>query len=84
DDLRVLFFPTVEPDTGRLIRLRMAAMQLRRMRLHHANDADTDELRQLLNQISRDFGSRLDRTADGMLELRTEAYGAQRGDWAWQ
>jgi poly-gamma-glutamate synthesis protein (capsule biosynthesis protein) len=71
DDLRVLFFATVDPDTGRLVGLRMAPMQLHRMRMHRAADPDTDELRQLLSQISQDFGSRFDRTADGRLELRT-------------
>jgi hypothetical protein len=43
------------------------------MRLHTADDADTDQLHQLLSRISHDFGSRFDRTADGMLELRVEA-----------
>jgi poly-gamma-glutamate synthesis protein (capsule biosynthesis protein) len=73
DDLRVLFFARVDPHTGRTVGLRMAPMQVHRMRLHTADDADTDQLHQLLSRISHDFGSRFDRTADGMLELRVEA-----------
>jgi poly-gamma-glutamate capsule biosynthesis protein CapA/YwtB (metallophosphatase superfamily) len=69
DDLRVMFFAAVEPDTGRLVRLQMAPMQARQIRLHHAADTDKDELRRLLSQVSHDFGSRFNRTAHGMVEL---------------
>jgi poly-gamma-glutamate capsule biosynthesis protein CapA/YwtB (metallophosphatase superfamily) len=35
-DLRLLYFASPDPDTGQLTALRMAAMQARQMRLHHA------------------------------------------------
>lgn len=73
DDLRLLYFATVEPGTGSLVRLRLAPMQARQMRLHHAAEEDREELRTLLNRISHGFGSQFDRAADGMLELRTES-----------
>jgi poly-gamma-glutamate capsule biosynthesis protein CapA/YwtB (metallophosphatase superfamily) len=69
DDLRLLYFVSVEPDTGRLVGLRMAPMQARRMRLHHACDADAELLRSVLNRVGVRFGSRVDLADDGMLHL---------------
>ncbi len=72
DDLRVLYFATVKATTGRLVRRRMAPMQARQMRLHHASTDDAERLRAVLDEISRDFGSRYYRARDGILELRLE------------
>ncbi|MER5264098.1 CapA family protein [Actinosynnema sp. NPDC002837] len=71
DDLRLLYFATVHPDTGHLARLRMAPVKANRLRLHHTADADTAHLRSVLDQLSHLFGTRVD-LRDGMLELRTE------------
>jgi poly-gamma-glutamate synthesis protein (capsule biosynthesis protein) len=69
-DLRLLFVATVEPDTGRLVRLRMAPMRAHRMRLHHASTEDAEHLRNVLNRVSLRFGSRIDLADDGMLHLQ--------------
>lgn len=71
-DLRLLYFAAVEPDTGRLSELRLAPMQARQMRLHHASNENAEELRTVLDRISDCFGSRFDRAPDGMLGLRTQ------------
>src|SRR6266536_2346112 len=39
-DLRLLYFASLHPDTGTLAALRMAPMQARNLRLHHAPEAD--------------------------------------------
>jgi poly-gamma-glutamate synthesis protein (capsule biosynthesis protein) len=70
DDLRLAYFATVAPETGRLVRLRMAPMQARQLRLCHATRDDRDHLRGVLDRISRDFGSRIDLGRDGALQLR--------------
>lgn len=70
DDLRLLYFATVELGTGRLVRLRVVPMQARQMRLRHASSEDTEELRAVLDRISEDFGTCFDRAPDGMLTLR--------------
>jgi poly-gamma-glutamate capsule biosynthesis protein CapA/YwtB (metallophosphatase superfamily) len=70
DDLRLLYFASLEQGTGRLVRLWMAPMQARRMRLHRASDADAAWLGSVLDRISRPFGSRVDLGPDGMLTLR--------------
>jgi poly-gamma-glutamate capsule biosynthesis protein CapA/YwtB (metallophosphatase superfamily) len=59
DDLRLLYFATVEPATGRLTRLWMAPMQSRQLRLRHASAADTAHLRDLLDQLSRPYGAQV-------------------------
>jgi len=70
DDLRLLYFATVLPDTGNLAALRMVPMQARKMRLHHARPADREWLAMVLGQISRPFGARIDLEPGGMLVLR--------------
>jgi poly-gamma-glutamate capsule biosynthesis protein CapA/YwtB (metallophosphatase superfamily) len=70
DDQRLLYFASLDPGTGRLAALRMAPMQARQMRLHHARPADRQWLAAVLDRISHDFGSRVDLRPDGMLALR--------------
>jgi poly-gamma-glutamate synthesis protein (capsule biosynthesis protein) len=71
DDLRLLYFASIDPDAGRLARLRMAPMQARRMRLRHATPADADHLRSILDRISHRFGAQVEHTDDGMFTLQT-------------
>ena len=73
DDLRLLYFASVEPGTGELAALRMAPMQARQMRLHRASEADSQWLRTVLQRASHRFGSRVDLQPDGMLALRPGA-----------
>ena len=69
-DLRLLYFASVDPDTGQLAALRMAPMQARKMRLYHAPAAERQWLTAVLDRISQCFGSRIDLRPDGMLALR--------------
>ena len=70
DDLRLLYFVSVEPDTGRLADARMAPVQARRMRLGRASPEDCAWTREILDRVSRGFGSRINLGADGVLTLR--------------
>lgn len=70
DDLRLLYFVSVDPDTGALAGLRMVPMQARQMRLRHAPRQDAGWLRGVLGKVSRHFGSRVDLDAGGALVLR--------------
>jgi poly-gamma-glutamate synthesis protein (capsule biosynthesis protein) len=69
DDLRLMYFPSVEPDTGELAGFRIAPMQAQKMRLHHASSSDSEWLRAVLDQVSRPFGTRVDLQPDGMLTV---------------
>jgi poly-gamma-glutamate capsule biosynthesis protein CapA/YwtB (metallophosphatase superfamily) len=69
DDLRLLYFPRLDPTSGELVELRMAPLQARQMRLHRASDSDARWLRKTLDKVSRRFGSRIDLRSDGLLTL---------------
>ena len=68
-DLRLLYFASVEPDTGRLVSLRIVPMQARKMRLHRASLADSEWLRAVLDHVSLDIGSGVYLAPDGILAL---------------
>ncbi|AUY52485.1 CapA family protein [Streptomyces sp. CB01881] len=70
DDLRLLYFVSVDPGTGNLVGARMAPVQAWQMRLRHASHADGQWMREMLDRISRGFGVRIDPGPDGMLTLR--------------
>jgi poly-gamma-glutamate capsule biosynthesis protein CapA/YwtB (metallophosphatase superfamily) len=71
----LLFCVSVAPDSGSLTALRMVPMQARKMRLWHASAADGEWLREVLQTISRGFGSQVSRQPDGELILRLPAAG---------
>jgi poly-gamma-glutamate capsule biosynthesis protein CapA/YwtB (metallophosphatase superfamily) len=67
DDLRLLYFPQLDPTSGKLVELHMAPLHARQMRLHRASDSDGRWLRKTLDKVSRRFGSRIDLRSDGLL-----------------
>jgi len=71
DDLRLLYFAFLAPDTGTLAALQMVPMQARKMRLRHTSAADGEWLAMMLNRISCGFGSRIGRQPDGALVLHS-------------
>ena len=57
-------------------------MQARKMRLRHANTADSQWLRLVLERISRDFGTRVSHQPDATLILPEPSQRpAPRGGW---
>ncbi|MGH3520387.1 MAG: CapA family protein [Haloechinothrix sp.] len=70
DDLRLLYFPSLEPGSGSLTTLRMVVMQARQMRLCPASEADVHWLRKLLTRISRPFGTRIELDRHQLLTVR--------------
>lgn len=69
NDLRLLYFATLQRDTGCLSTLSMVPMQARKMRLHYAQAADRRWLAATLNDISRAYGSQVSLGSCGMLSL---------------
>jgi poly-gamma-glutamate capsule biosynthesis protein CapA/YwtB (metallophosphatase superfamily) len=72
DDLRLMYFPTVQDKTGKLLRLDLVPLQARRMRLHRASTPDTDYLCDVLNEVSAPFGSRFKRPMNDVIEFVPE------------
>lgn len=58
-DLAVMYFPEVDPVTGRLVGLDMTPLQIRRLRLNQAQSADVDWLGRTLDRESRKLGTRI-------------------------
>ncbi len=67
-DLRLLYFPSLDPETGTLLALRMVPVQSRRLRLQRAGSRDEAWLRSVLTRCSAPFGTRVE-SADGVLSL---------------
>lgn len=69
-DLGIMYFPTLEPTTGRLAGLAMVPMQMRRFQLCHADEAGVDWLRDTLSRISHGVGCSVEIRQPGVLSLR--------------
>lgn len=69
-DLSLMYFLSVDPASGKLLRLWMIPMQMRRYRLQRASSQDAGWLRSLLDREGRRLGSRVEAGQDGELLLR--------------
>jgi len=69
-DLRLMYFLEVEPASGKLVRLWITPMQMRRFRLNRASVVDTRWLQEMLDREGSRLGSRVEAGPDGGLELR--------------
>jgi poly-gamma-glutamate capsule biosynthesis protein CapA/YwtB (metallophosphatase superfamily) len=65
-DLSLMYFPTVDASTGKLVQLRLVPMQIRHMKLNRASRKDAQWLREVLSRESSRFGVRvqIDDTGD--------------------
>jgi poly-gamma-glutamate synthesis protein (capsule biosynthesis protein) len=69
-DLGLLYFPTIEPGTGRLQNLMLWPVRRRALRLCAASDEDVAWLHSALNREGRPLGTRVDCLAGGWLRVR--------------
>lgn len=68
-DLTLMYLPKLDPRNGRLLSVHMQAMQIRRFRLQHASQADTQWLAYVLDSEGKKLGTSID-MVDGSLRLR--------------
>ncbi len=68
-ELRLLYFASVDAESGGLAVLRMVPMRMRKMRLERAPDEDAEWLRASVAEMSRRFATRIDISTDGMLRV---------------
>jgi poly-gamma-glutamate capsule biosynthesis protein CapA/YwtB (metallophosphatase superfamily) len=64
DDLVLMYFPSINPDTGELDALYLTPLQIRKMQLVRPSAEDRTWLRQRLASVSRDFGCDVTLAAD--------------------
>ena len=69
NELRLLYFASIEPDSGKLTTLHMTPMRARRMRLDHASYQDSEWLRSTLEHISRRFETPVNLDTDANLTV---------------
>jgi poly-gamma-glutamate capsule biosynthesis protein CapA/YwtB (metallophosphatase superfamily) len=68
-ELRLLYFASINRETGNLTALRMVPMRMRRMRLEGVPDDDAEWLRASVEQMSGRFGTRITSSGDGVLTV---------------
>jgi poly-gamma-glutamate synthesis protein (capsule biosynthesis protein) len=68
-ELALMYFLTLDPRSGRLLRLQMTPLQIRRFRLQRASKPDTQWLEQTMERECRRLGAKLSRNAGGRFEL---------------
>ena len=69
-DLGLMYFPTLDADTGRLLRLELVPAQMKRLRVQRASAADSSWLRTLLDREGRRFGTWAEAMADHRIKLQ--------------
>jgi len=70
DDLALMYFPTVDLSTGRLLRFAMTPTQTRHFRVNRAPDEGERWLFETLNRQGQELGTRVERAADQTFVLR--------------
>jgi poly-gamma-glutamate capsule biosynthesis protein CapA/YwtB (metallophosphatase superfamily) len=63
-DLSLMYFASLDPSTGNLIRLEMVPTQMRRFRVRIASDSHATWLKDTLNREGRRFGTRVEITKE--------------------
>jgi poly-gamma-glutamate synthesis protein (capsule biosynthesis protein) len=66
-DLSLMYFASVEPAGGKLIKLDMVPMQTKRFRLNHASRKDALWLKEVLNREGEKFKSGVELAADTLM-----------------
>jgi poly-gamma-glutamate capsule biosynthesis protein CapA/YwtB (metallophosphatase superfamily) len=75
-DLSLMYFASLDPANGELLRLRMTPLQMHRFRLRRASPEDKRWLRDTLARECGQLGTRVEASADGTLELGWSGGGA--------
>ena len=69
-DLCLMYLPSLEPATGRLVDCALMPMQIRGLRVRGASAIDAHWLREMLDREGAPFGTRVEPGDDGGLRLR--------------
>ncbi len=69
-DLGFMYFVTVNPSTGKLLRLEMVPTQMRRLQINRASIQDTEWLKDLMNREGQPFGTQVVLSKDHSLLLK--------------
>lgn len=70
DDLGLMYFPTLDPTSGKLVSFNLIPTQIKRFRLNRTSDDDAKWLGRMLNREGQRFGTRVELNRDNSLSLR--------------
>ncbi len=70
DDLTLMYFASMDPSTGKLVRLHMTPIQIKRFKASHASRKDAIWLRDVLNREGKKFRTRVEMNRDNTLTLK--------------
>ncbi|ELR73251.1 Capsule biosynthesis protein capA [Fulvivirga imtechensis AK7] len=70
DDLALMYFPVIEPSSGKLLSMQMVPMHIKNMRLNNASKADIRWIQYVLDRESRKLGAQVVLTDEGTLSLQ--------------
>lgn len=68
-DLALMYFISMNPDTGSLVSMQMTPMKIKNFRLNRVSEADAMWLKNTLNRECKKFGSRVELKSDNSLIL---------------
>jgi poly-gamma-glutamate capsule biosynthesis protein CapA/YwtB (metallophosphatase superfamily) len=68
-DLVLMYFVTLEPTAGKLVRFRMVPMQIKRFRLNHTSERDTQWMAETLHRQCERFGGDVQSDNANLLSL---------------
>jgi poly-gamma-glutamate synthesis protein (capsule biosynthesis protein) len=68
-DLSLMYFPSFDPLSGRLVRMSMMPMQIKRLQTVHTSSSDTTWLMKVLNREGKKLGTKVTLSKDGFLNL---------------
>lgn len=68
-DLGLMYFPTLDPTSGRLLAFEMTATRIKNLRLNHASARETQWLVNMLNREGKVLGTRVSMGEDNRLVL---------------
>ncbi len=68
-DLGLMYFPTVDPLSGKLLSLKMTPTRVRRFRIMRASHSEAGLLADILNREGKDHGTHVALSPDGRLHL---------------
>src|SRR3990167_1702218 len=70
DDLTLMYFVSIDPSNGKLVRLQMTPMQIKQFKVNRTSGADSLWLRDTLNREGREFGTKVKLNKDNILMLQ--------------
>jgi poly-gamma-glutamate synthesis protein (capsule biosynthesis protein) len=69
DDLTLMYFPDIDPSSGKLLSMKMVPMQIRNFSLQHIEENDAQWLLSTLNREVTMSGTRIELNEDGSFSL---------------